>query len=290
MEKNDRSTRRELIGAVIRIILAMASMGLAIYLFLMLGTYIKQNAENNRIKEKYEISETIEPSLPENDSLSLTIQATDSENSGMGESKAAPITQEDAVRIYLQQPLKSYDHAGLKALNADYTAWMDIPGTSISYPVVHSKDNRDYLTCSIEGKKRSSGTIFIDANIHDFKTTKNLVVHGHNMKSGSMFGQLPSYRNMDYYNRHPFVYLYTEDDVMVYQVVSAYVMPHNMDEELAYQHVFSDDEEYEAFVSRLLARSEINTGVDPADRDMLTLSTCVNSSSSRFIVHAVRFQ
>lgn len=194
------------------------------------------------------------------------------------------------MEIYLAQGQKQYNHEGLKAVNSDYCGWLDIPGTSISYPVVQSEDNVEYLTRSFEGKKRSSGSIFVDANIRDIKKTRNLVIHGHNMKSGSMFAMLPSYKNISYYNKHPFIYLYTPDETMVYQVISAYTLKHDANEEVAYQGVFADNEDFKNFVSGLLNRSVIDTNVDGIDEEqILTLSTCVNHSTSRFIVHAVRF-
>ena len=77
----------------------------------------------------------------------------------------------------------------------------------------------------------------------------------------------------------------------VYQVMAAYTLKHDANEETAYQSDFSSEDDYEAFVNGLLNRSVIHTNINNAyDSQILTLSTCVNHSSSRFIVHAIRFR
>ena len=279
--------KSELTQAIIKLMFAIFSLILAIILVFMVGKYVIQNFENNSIKKEFELQETIAPTL---ENITLHVDEENDTAEVQEQEIEEPISEEAALEIYLAQGQKQYNHEGLKAVNSDYCGWLDIPGTSISYPVVQSEDNVEYLTRSFEGKKRSSGSIFVDANIRDIKKTRNLVIHGHNMKSGSMFAMLPSYKNISYYNKHPFIYLYTLDETMVYQVISAYTLKHDANEEVAYQGVFADNEDFKNFVSGLLNRSVIDTNVDGIDEEqILTLSTCVNHSTSRFIVHAVRF-
>lgn len=279
--------KSELTQAIIKLMFAIFSLILAIILVFMVGKYVIQNFENNSIKKEFELQETIAPTL---ENITLHVDEENDTAEVQEQEIEEPISEEAALEIYLAQGQKQYNHEGLKAVNSDYCGWLDIPGTSISYPVVQSEDNVEYLTRSFEEKKRSSGSIFVDANIRDIKKTRNLVIHGHNMKSGSMFAMLPSYKNISYYNKHPFIYLYTPDETMVYQVISAYTLKHDANEEVAYQGVFADNEDFKNFVSGLLNRSVIDTNVDGIDEEqILTLSTCVNHSTSRFIVHAVRF-
>lgn len=282
-----RKNKSELTQAIIKLMFAIFSLILAIILVFMVGKYVIQNFENNSIKKEFELQETIAPTL---ENITLHVDEENDTAEVQEQEIEEPISEEAALEIYLAQGQKQYNHEGLKVVNSDYCGWLDIPGTSISYPVVQSADNVEYLTRSFEGKKRSSGSIFVDANIRDIKKTRNLVIHGHNMKSGSMFAMLPSYKNISYYNKHPFIYLYTPDETMVYQVISAYTLKHDANEEVAYQGVFADNEDFKNFVSGLLNRSVIDTNVDGIDEEqILTLSTCVNHSTSRFIVHAVRF-
>ena len=289
--KETRTSKSEAVLSIVRIIFALAAIALASYLVFKLTTYFIQNKENSSIQDMYEISETMMPTLGSDVLAILAEKDGFLEETDSAESTESAISFNQAIDIYMKQPLKSYDYEGLKGANNDFTAWLDIPNTSISYPVVQSHDNTDYLKKSFEGVRRSSGAIFIDANIKNYKTTQHLVVHGHNMKSGSMFALLPSYQNISYYNHHPFIYLYTPDEVMVYQVISAYSIPHDMKEEQVYQTSFSSDEEYKQFVDRFMGRSIISTNVEISyEKTILTLSTCINNNSSRFVVHAIRFQ
>ena len=156
---------------------------------------------------------------------------------------------------------------------------------------MQSQDNTDYLKKNFDGTRRGSGSIFIDAGIRDYQKTRNLIIHGHDMKSGSMFGTLSSYGSLSFYNKHPFIYLYTPDSTLVYQVFAAYVVPKDIDTNLVYRIAFANTEAYEAFLETLTERSVIQTGVVPSsDRQILTLSTCANRGKNRFIVHAIRYQ
>ena len=60
----------------------------------------------------------------------------------------------------------------------------------MNYPIVQAADNDKYLHLTYEGNYNFAGTIFIDyENSSDFNDC-NTLVYGHNMKNGSMFGQL----------------------------------------------------------------------------------------------------
>jgi sortase B len=290
MKKDDRRNSITRLTAA-RIVLTVITLLLALFFVFMVVGYIVQNIENSKIKKQYEIGGSEMPTLNE---IQIVANKPESGNDiEISEAKVSsePISQQEADEIFLGQPIKNYNHDGLKADNPDYAAWIDIPNTKISYPVVRSADNMDYLKKSFDGAHRSSGTIFFDANIRNIKTVRNVVIHGHNMKSGAMFGTLSSYKAMSFYNVHPFIYLYTPDETMIYQVFSAYTVPHNIDEESVYQNYFVSDEEYQAFIELATSRSVIKTGVSVStDKQIITLSTCVNHSASRFVVHAVRFQ
>lgn len=70
-----------------------------------------------------------------------------------------------------------------------------IEGTNICYPVVRGEDNLYYLHHLPNGERSSFGSIFIDYRNKpgDFNT----VIYGHNMKDGTMFGQLTDYYTVD---------------------------------------------------------------------------------------------
>ncbi|WP_419577299.1 class B sortase [Roseburia hominis] len=298
MKNNRKNTdqkdgKKEARYVIIRLLFAISSFIFAMWFLYMCAAYVIQTVDESILKQKYEqagtVTATLSDALEESIESDETAPITDAQT--WDGKQLEPISSSAAAELYLKQPQKQFDHAGLSASNRDYRFWIDIPGTRISYPVVQSQDNTDYLKKNFDGTRRGSGSIFIDAGIRDYQKSRNLIIHGHDMKSGSMFGTLSSYGTLSFYNKHPFIYLYTPDSTLVYQVFAAYLVPQDIDANLVYRIAFANTEAYEAFLETLTERSVIQTGVVPSsDRQILTLSTCANRGKNRFIVHAIRYQ
>ena len=104
------------------------------------------------------------------------------------------------------------------AKNPDTVAWLHIPGGVVDLPVVY-RDNTYYLNHDFNGKRSSSGTLFLDES-HPFQAdTQYLVIHGHNWYDGSMFGTVSHYRKKGYMEEHPTVYLTTLYRQEEYEVI-----------------------------------------------------------------------
>ena len=92
-------------------------------------------------------------------------------------------------------------------------AWLEIPNTSISYPVMQGKDNLEYLNKNCFNKYSLSGSIFLDfKNNKDFTDNYNLI-YGHHMSGGSMFGELDNFLDSSFFEKHKVGYLLTKDKV-----------------------------------------------------------------------------
>jgi sortase B len=102
------------------------------------------------------------------------------------------------------------DFDALKAINSNAVAWLYSPNTAIDYPVMRTENYSYYLDRLPDGRKNANGSLFIDYNNTSDFSGALTVIYGHNMKSGKMFGSLPSYKSQSYFNQHPFMYLYTE--------------------------------------------------------------------------------
>lgn len=173
--------------------------------------------------------------------------------------------------------------------NADTIAWLrfDEPAI-ISYPVVKSKDNAEYLTRTFTANDNKLGAIFMDMNGSSDFTDRNTIIYGHNMQvGGEMFSQLNSYAEESFCKQYPYFYIYTPDNkVLTYQVFSAGVVHELADN---YKTQFTSDEEFLQYIE--LCRNSSSYSVDvelDADSRILSLSTCTNvRDDERFLLQGV---
>jgi len=105
------------------------------------------------------------------------------------------------------------DFEALKAVNKDAAAWLYSPGTAIDYPVMKADDYSYYLRRLPDGTANANGSLFIDYNCAPDFSEPLTVIYGHNMKSGRMFGSLKGYKDQGYYLEHPYMYLYTDQEI-----------------------------------------------------------------------------
>ncbi len=191
----------------------------------------------------------------------------------------------------LQYPLLQIDFDGLSEVNPDFIGWLYFPALDISYPVVHENEIDQYLHLTFEGKNNKAGCIFQDVLSDPEFRGMHDIVFGHNMRDGSMFGNLKKlYQGGDnVIADNPYIYVYTKDYVFQYRIFGYYNTNYDSD---AYS-VVKTDEEYEDFLYYIDAHSVYKR---PADANLsekpslLTLSTCSGSSGSgrRFVVHTYK--
>ncbi|MCD8196784.1 MAG: class B sortase [Lachnospiraceae bacterium] len=180
--------------------------------------------------------------------------------------------------------LQRLDLASLQEINNEAIGWIEITGTKINYPLVHTTDNSWYLTHTFSGDENSSGCIFVEtANSADF-TDLHTIIYGHNMKNGSMFGTLKNYKKQGYYENHPYIFIDLADGTHCYQIFSCHEAETS---DISYTIGYAQDDVYQAFLDELTASSLYDTGVSVSTSDsVITLSTCTNNGTARFVVHA----
>ncbi len=199
-------------------------------------------------------------------------------------------------QVVPSQPAKTTEHKvlnvdfnKLKAINSDTVAWISFDEPSkINYPVVRANDNDKYLKSTFEGKKNASGAIFMDAvNAGDFSNS-NTFIYGHNMKNGSMFGQLRKYKNESFYKEYPYFYIYMPDGREVqYQIFAVCVVE---DASESYRKYYMDDADYLNYLKYIQSLSRYQTGIEVnAESDIVSLSTCTNvTETQRLLIHGVK--
>ncbi len=179
------------------------------------------------------------------------------------------------------------DFEPLWEINADVYAWIDIPYTNVSYPVLrHPTDDEYYLEHTIEGVKKRPCAIYSESwNTKTFLDPAT-VLYGHNMRNGTMFGPLKNYRSLDYMREHQIVSVYTPEAEHHYRVFAA------VDWSSAYlpaQFDYFSPTGLRDFLTAALASPAALDDTVPWTEDsrFLILSTCATPNTSRFLVLAV---
>ena len=197
---------------------------------------------------------------------------------------------EEEEPVDLLHPHFQIDYGALAGVNGDFTAVLHVPALSITYPVVKSKDNEDYLHKTFEGKVNFAGSIFLDANAKGSYDHKNTFIFGHNMKNGTMFGKLKYFlRDDQLANSNPYVFLCRPDGITRYRIFTYYLTT----VESPIYNDFEGEKGYDQYVSlvkrlssyRHFPKESIDFSLRP---DIITLSTCSGPTGGdqRFIVQA----
>ena len=156
------------------------------------------------------------------------------------------------------------------------------------YPVVKGTNNSFYLNHCFDKSNNSAGWIFADYRNKFDNTDKNIVIYGHNIRDGSMFGSMLNILNAKWYENeeNTNITLYTENEKCMYKVFSIYKIEN---EDYYIKTEFKNDNEFEEFVKNLKKRSIKDFNVDISkDDNILTLSTCANNNKYRIVLHSVR--
>ena len=174
------------------------------------------------------------------------------------------------------------DFEKLWEINPEIYAWIEIPGTSVAYPIVQSaSDNSYYLNHTIEGMAGYPGSIYTEGiNSKDFQDF-NTMIYGHDMEDGSMFGGLHQFEDSEYLKNHETLIIYTPEHKLTYRIFMTLTYD---DRHIMGSFDFSEKEEREAYLASI---GNTYTEVT-ADSKIVTLSTCIATQpSNRFLVEAV---
>ena len=104
-------------------------------------------------------------------------------------------------------------------LNHHVIAWLDIPGSSISYPILlHPEEDNHYLNINIDGSYGYPGCIYVNSMEGRNFDTFNTVIYGHNMANGTYFGSLKNYNDADFRAAHREIDIYTPTEKHSYEL------------------------------------------------------------------------
>lgn len=211
-----------------------------------------------------------------------------SETAAVPQLKAVPLPEPDepAPIDPNLDLLEDVDLEALREVNEDVLAWIAIPDTILSYPIVQCGDNQYYLNRTWQDKRSSVGAIFMECRCSPDFSNFNTIIYGHRMNNESMFGVLHGYQDKDFWTEHPTVYVTTDEGVRVYDVYAAFEAGI---QEIVYRLGIEETDQQQEFIDFGLEHSVIDTGVVPDPKDqILTLSTCTGRGhATRWVVQAV---
>ena len=208
------------------------------------------------------------------------------------ENTALPYPNKEKVELDAERILPEYRE--MYDLNNDLVGWLTIPGTIIDYPVVQNEESDYYLRRDFYGNRNSNGQIILDSACDPYTPSYNLVISGHNMNSGKMFGQLSKYTSKSFWQSHK---TFTFDTLMregEYVVYAAFYSADYGENEEGFR--YNADIQYRLDAELWLEQIEENriyeTGVDAEFGDeFLTLTTCeYHRLNGRFVVVARRIR
>lgn len=197
----------------------------------------------------------------------------------------------------------------LYEINPDLIGWLTIDGTVIDYPVMQTmEDECYYLQLDFYGEPNQNGSLILDTDstsgtgtkVCDYKNgtkpSTNLIIHGHTMKSGEMFGNLKLYADEEYGREHNIICydsLYEEREYELIAVFYSQVY-YESDNVFKYYKFFQADtqEEFDDWYENIKAMSLYDTGVTAQFGDeFLTLSCCsYHVEDGRFVVIGKRIK
>lgn len=180
--------------------------------------------------------------------------------------------------------------------NQRLIGWVEIADTIIDYPVMQTVNNEYYLNHNFNQEEDNNGCIFMDYQCDVIKGCDNIILYGHHMKSGKMFGTLNKYSNQSYCEEHPVIKFDTIYEKGEYQVMYVFRSKVYSEEDVNfkyYQFINAvSEKEFNSYLNEMAALSLYDTGVTAVYGDkLLTLSTCdYQENKGRFVVVAKKIK
>lgn len=176
--------------------------------------------------------------------------------------------------------------------NQRLIGWVKIDDTIVDYPVMQTVNNEYYLDHNFNQEEDRNGCIFMDYQCDVIRGCDNIILYGHHMKSGKMFGTLNKYSKESYYEEHPVIQFDTIYEKGTYQVMYVFRSKVYSEEDVTFKYYqfinAASEKEFNSAMNEMAALSLYDTGVTASYGDqLLTLSTCdYQENKGRFVVVA----
>lgn len=210
-------------------------------------------------------------------------KATEGENLTGEEKQPAEkekLTEEDpAEEEKPPEPVILKKYQNLYEKNQDMVGWLSIEGMQIDYPVMRCEDGEYYLHHDFYGEEDKYGCLFVKEEADVDTPGTNFIIYGHNMKDGSMFGDLDLYREEEFFKEHREIYFDTLYEERTYEIMAVFLSQvYENDQDVFKYYQFYEaktPEEFDTFYENVKKLSFYDTEVEAEYGDtFLTLSTC----------------
>ncbi len=205
-----------------------------------------------------------------------------------GDETAGDETASNSLSAWLTE--EGYlDLDSLHRINPDIYAWLDIPGTDISFPILQSAEDEYFYLSHNESKEADDGgCIYTEYfNRKDF-SDPNTVIYGRNVDG--RFALLHQFQDRDFFDANRTLNIYLEDRVLRYQIFAAYNYD---DRHLIKIYDFWDKDIFSSYLETVFSQRAMDAYVDDsaevtAEDKIITLSTGVTGQDDRrYLVQAV---
>ncbi len=178
---------------------------------------------------------------------------------------------EDIKYSFVPKQIINIDHSSLSGMNKDYIGWLYYDLANVNYPLVTDTTGSGYyLTHLFNGKANSAGSCYITKGEDRTLQADYILIHGHNMKDGSIFGRFKVlYRDsMDAVNGSKF-YIVTPDNVTHVYTVFA------VDQTLNSSRIYTPLDDYNDRLASIKETSQLyNPSLTASKGNIIGLSTC----------------
>lgn len=177
----------------------------------------------------------------------------------------------------------------------DLIGWVKIEGTSIDLPVMQTVDDF-YLHHNMDGEEDINGTLFLDSRDDVVLPSMNLIVYGHNMRSGAMFGSLKQYLEDGFVAKHKQIQFDSIYEKGTYEVLYVCLTKVGYQDEEGYKYYNfiqpQSPEEFDAYFKAIEECAVYDSKQEVTENDkFLTLSTCNSfTEDGRLFVVARKIQ
>lgn len=253
---------------------------LGLVFLVSIGTMIYRNIQLRESQDAYDSAEEIAETEEPEEEIVPEEEPVPEEPVGWRE---APVYDDP----YMDE-LQKTDLAALRETNEDVIGWISIPDTPVLYPLMYSGDNDYYLKHTWDKQPNEAGSIFLEQYNQPDLSDFNTIVYGHRMRNNSMFGSLKYYVEQEYWEEHPYIYIFDDNGAHRYEIFSAYEASVTGK---TYRLELNETEDRQSFLDACIGWSVIDTGVVPTVNDrILTLSTCTGRGyETRWVVQACLF-